>query len=164
MKKMIMASAFLLPIAACCIAVAACDTSGYVGVVTNEGPMDGACDSFNVYQLYDKRQGQVQAVPPVTIDSITKRLQDEWSFIKSRPTYKGLVAIHCYINCNGELMRATSWGRWGDPALRKEVESVFRTLTVWKPGKLYEQTVDCVEDFRVEFKSGTITVSSANLY
>lgn len=141
-----------------------CDTAGHVAIVTNETDLTGACDSFNVYQLYNKRQGQLQAVPPITLDSITKNLIRSCAFVKSHPDYKGLVAIHCYINCNGELIKAISWGRWGDPVLREEVTAVFRALTTWTPGKLYDKNVDCVEDFSIDVDRGTISVSSANIY
>lgn len=146
------------------IAFSACNTAGYVAIVTNEGDMTGACYAYNVYQLYDKREGQVQAVPPITLDSITKQVLSSCAFIKSHPEYKGKVAIHCYISCKGELFKCVSWGRWGDPILREEVTAVFGGLKTWTPGKLNGEIVDCVEDFTVDVDHGMVSVSSANIY
>lgn len=158
MKSIFLISTFWM------VVFAACDTTGRVAVVSNEPGLTGACDSFNVYQLYNAREGQVQAVPPLTLDSITKLLQTSSAFAKSNPEYKGIVAIHCYINCTGELIKSVTWGKWGDPKLREEVIAIFRSLKTWTPGKLYGKNTDCVEDFRVELNRGIFSVSSANIY
>lgn len=164
MKNRTLPKLFCLLLFASIIAVTACDTTGYVAIATKEGDMTGACDTFNIYQLFYKREGQKEAIPAITVDSITKQLYSSCLFIESHPEYKSSVAISCYINCKGELFKCASRGRRGDPVLREEVVAVFRTIENWTPGNLNGEIVDCVQDFRVDVNRGVVTVTSANLY
>ncbi len=132
--------------------------------MTVREPLPGACDSTRVFGFYNKYEGQLQAVPPMTLAEIQLKLTNEVQFLKSHPKYTGSVIVECVINCKGELILCKTLRRGGTSELRQEVIAVFKTLKTWTPGRLNGEVTDCVEDFRVEIKNGVVSVSSRNDY
>jgi hypothetical protein len=135
-----------------------------VAIVDIKTPLPGACDSTKVYALYNKYEGQEQAIPPISLKEIEARLNKEVKYIKDHPDYKRTVGIECIINCKGELIRCTAYRRKYAPELSEQLITVFSSLKKWTPAKLNGVVTDCAEDFRIEIKNGIITLSTGNDY
>lgn len=121
-------------------------------------PIPGACNYKSIYALIGALKGQVEPVSPMTKEEIQKKLQNEVTFLKQNPKFKGKLMINCIINCTGVLIRCTVDNKSGNDELDKEVLAVFNSLTKWHPGQLNGQNVDSTVLYDIRIKKGVITI------
>lgn len=117
----------------------------------------GICDKNEVYALFPSIKGQVEAVCPVTKDSILIRLNSEIPFIKNNPNYNDKGMIGLIINCKGEVVNCKMDNETQSPELDKQIEAVFNSLGTWKAGKLKKKEVDSSRLFSFKIENGIFT-------
>ncbi len=122
-------------------------------------PIPGLCNKNEVYALLPSLKGQIPAVSPMTKEQIAERLNKEIQFLKDSTTYndKGMVAL--VINCKGEVVKCEMDNKTKTPELDKQIEDVFKTLGIWKAGKLNKKEVDTSRLFSFIIKDGVITIN-----
>ena len=117
----------------------------------------GICDKNEVYALFPSIKGQVEAVCPVTKDSILIRLNSEIPFIKNNPNYNDKGMIGLIINCKGEVVQCKMDNKTQSPELDKQIEAIFNSLGTWKAGKLKKKEVDSSRLFSFKIENGLFT-------
>jgi len=123
--------------------------------ITNE--IAGICNKKEVYVLFTSFKGQIEAVCPVTKDSILKRLNTEVKYLKENPTYtdKGMVGV--VINCKGEVVQCEMDNKTKKHELDKQIVAVFNSLGTWKAGKLDGNEVDSSRLFDLKIIDGVFS-------
>jgi len=129
----------------------------FVARMQVKGNIAGVCDKKEVYALFDAFKGQIQAVCPVTKDSILKRLNSEVVYVRENPNYtdKGMIGI--VINCKGEVVQCKMDNKTKKQELDKQIEKVFNSLGVWKAGKLNGHEVDSSRLFDFKINNGVFS-------
>lgn len=117
----------------------------------------GLCDKNEVYAFFPSFKGQVQAVCPVSEDSILQRLNTEVLFVKENPTYNDKGMMGLIINCKGVVVQCKMDNKTKDPNLDKQIEAVFNTLGKWKAGKLKKKEVDSSRLYSFSIINGVFT-------
>lgn len=118
----------------------------------------GICNKNEVYALLPSMKGQVQAICPVSKDSIRNRLNSEVAFLKDQPDYsdKGMISI--IINCNGDVVQCKMDNKTKSTELDRQIEAVFNSLGTWKAGKLKKKNVDTVRLFSFKIDHGKFSL------
>jgi hypothetical protein len=126
-----------------------------VGTMEVKEPIEGVCNQKEVYTLFPILGGeQVKAVCPVSKEEILKRLNNEVSYLKENPKYKGKAGVNIIINCKGEVAQCKMSPKTKDAELDKQVLAVFNSLGEWQNGTLGGKAVDSVELFTFRIKKG----------
>ena len=116
----------------------------------------GICDKNNVYAIFPVK-GQKEAVCPISIEDIFKRLNNEVAFLKENPSYKDKGMINLLINCKGEVVKCEMDNKTQSTILDKQIEEVFNSLGIWKAAKLNGKEVDSSKLFSFVIKNGKIS-------
>lgn len=138
-----------------------CSLSGWTQFVARmevKEPIEGICDENEVYALFPSFDGQEEAIGPLSEKEIEKRLNAEVQFLKDNPKYKDKGMMGLVINCKGELVQCKMDNKTKSPDLDQQIEEVFRSLKVWKAGKLNGKEVDSSLLFSFTIKNGTIVL------
>lgn len=115
---------------------------------------ENACKPNQVYFLLSDR-----AKPVEPIDSIESRINREIRFVRENPTFESKPSVQLVVNCKGELGGGFhNVTKSGNEELDKELIEFFKTVTIWKPGKLKKKTVDSWYMWRMEIKDGYIDI------
>lgn len=117
----------------------------------------GLCDKNEVYTLLPSFKGQVEAVCPVSKDSILQRLNTEVPFVKENPAFNDKGMMGLIINCKGVVVQCKMDNKTKDPNLDKQIEAVFNTLGKWKAGKLNKKEVDTSKLYSFSIINGVFT-------
>ena len=128
--------------------------SQFVAKMEVKEPIEGLCNSKDVYALLPMLQGQEEVICPITKDEILKRLNEEVSFLKNNPKFSGKGMIGLIINCKGQLLQCKMDNKTKSEELDKQIEEVFKTLGEWKAGKLDGKEVDSSKLFSFKIKKG----------
>jgi hypothetical protein len=125
----------------------------FVAKMQLKEPIKGLC-SNDVYTLLPSFKGQKEPICPVSVEDITKRLNQEVTYLKDSSNYddKGMVDI--IINCKGEVVKCEIDNKTKNPILDQQIVSVFNTLGNWTPGKLNKRNVDCAKLWSFKIKDG----------
>jgi hypothetical protein len=118
--------------------------------------IDGICDIKNVYSLFPMFGDQIEAVCAVPDSTIEERLNKEVDFLKDKPKYKDKGMVSIIINCKGQVVQCKIDNESKSPILDEQVINVFKTLTVWKAGKLNGKDADSMRLWSFEVKNGKI--------
>lgn len=129
----------------------------FVAKMEVKAPIEGTCNTNEIYTLFPSFKGQKEAVCPISKDEILKRLNSEVQFLKDHPKYKGKGMIGLIINCKGELVQCKMDNKTGEPELDQQIEAVFNSLKSWKAGKLYGKTVDTSRLYSFKIKKGKVS-------
>ena len=132
-------------------------TAQFVAKMEVKEEIPGVCNKNEVYVLFPSFKGQVQAVCPVSDDSILKRLNAEVQFIKDNPNYSDKGMIGLVINCKGEVVKCKMDNKTQNTDLDKQIEAVFNSLGLWKAGKLNKKEVDTSRLFSFKIENSTFT-------
>jgi len=122
-----------------------------------KGNIAGVCDKKEVYVLFTSFKGQIEAICPVTKDSILKRLNSEVEYVKKHPNYtdKGMVGV--VINCKGEVVQCEMDNKTKKRELDTQIEAIFNSLGIWKAGKLNGNEVDSSRLFDLKINNGVFS-------
>jgi hypothetical protein len=129
----------------------------YVAKMEVKQDIPGICNKNEVYALLPSFKGQIEAVCPVSEDSILKRLNSEVQFIKDNPNYNDKGMIGLVINCKGEVVMCRMDNKTHNTELDKQIETVFNSLGSWKAGKLNKKAVDSSRLFSFKIEKSTFT-------
>lgn len=118
----------------------------------------GICSKEHVYALIPSLKGQVEATNITNDEIILKRLNSEVKFLKNNLKYKEKGSIQLIINCKGALVRFEMHTKNKKQSIElvKEMEVVFKSLGVWKAGKLDKEDVDSVLNHNYTIVNGVI--------
>jgi len=134
-------------------------TAQFVAKVQMKDSIEGICDHDNVYSLFDGFDGQVSAECSVSKNQMEKQLNEELTFLKEHPKFKGKGMIGFFINCEGEVVQCDIDNETGKPELDAEILRIFQTYTEWKHGTFNGKAVDTHELFSYEIKKGKIRLN-----
>lgn len=130
--------------------------SQFVAKMEVKEPIEGICDSNEVYALFPSFKGQKLAECPVSEDEILKRLNTEIQFLKDNPDYNDKGMIGLIINCKGEVVQCKMDNETKNEELDRQIEAVFKNLGEWKAGKLNGKKVDTSRLFSFKIKKGIV--------
>jgi hypothetical protein len=116
---------------------------------------DNVCKPNEVYFLMENR-----ARPTESIDSIEIRLNNIIKNAKENPSFEAKPAIQFAVNCNGEIGGGFHVvTKSGNDKLDQELIEFFKTIKLWKAGKIKKKTVDSWYMWRLEIKNGYIDIN-----
>ena len=130
----------------------------FVAKVEMTEHIEGICDSNEVYALIPSLKGQKEATCVVSKEEIQKRL-NEIPFLNDNPKYKDKGMMGLFINCKGELVQCKMDNKTKSEELDKQIEDVFRSLGIWKAGKLNGKEVDTILLYSFTIKKGKLTLN-----
>lgn len=115
---------------------------------------ENLCKPNTVYFLMEQR-----ARPMESMDSIQVRLNNKVTFAKENPSLESKVSIQFAVNCRGEIGGGFHVvTKSGNDTFDSELIEFFKTIKKWNAGKIKKKTVDSWYMWRLEVKSGNITI------
>lgn len=131
----------------------------FVAKMEIKEPIDGLCNSQDVYALITGLKGQVPPQCSLTKDQINEKLNSEIQFLKDNPDYSDKGMIGLIINCKGELVQCKMDNKTKSPELDSQIEKVFNSLGEWTAGKLNKKNVDTSKLFSFVIENGRIAIN-----
>ncbi len=123
-------------------------------------PIPGVCDNSNVIVVLPlSGNGQTEAVPPKTFEEVTVELNEQVTFLKTQPDFKGEGVVQLIINCQGDLVRCQIDKKTKHPEIDEQVIAVFSNLKKWYPGTLNKRTIDTLQLVGFEIADGKFTLN-----
>jgi hypothetical protein len=116
------------------------------------------CDERSLYSLQPSIKGQVQAICPLSKETIAKKLNAEVKYLKSHPGLTDKGRIGWVINCKGQVSLCQMDAKTTSPELDKQLETALSYLGDWKPGTLYEKPVDSSVLYVIVITKGVISI------
>ena len=145
-RTLLLAAATLLGLAA---------PAQFVATMEVKEPIPGVWDEKPVYAIFPGMADQEKALCPVTEAQIAERINAEGAFLKANQKDKGMMGV--VVNCKGEAVRVEMDNKTESPELDAQIEAVFSTLGVWKPGMLNGKKVDSSVLFSFTINGGRLT-------
>jgi len=119
----------------------------------------GICDKHEVYTLFPSiDKNQVDAICPVSEETILNRLNNEVKFIKENPKTKCEGMVKIIINCSGKPVLCKITNSTGIVELDDQILEVFKSLGDWKNGYFNGKAVDCVQLFSYKIRKGIFKI------
>ncbi len=126
-----------------------------IATVELDKPVEGACNTKEIYALLPMMEGQTEAVSPISKDELLSKL-NELTFLKNNPKHKGKGNIFLIINCKGEVVQYEVNGKTKSEELNAQIIDLLKSLGKWKPGTLYGKNVDSAIVYSVKIKKGVL--------
>lgn len=117
----------------------------------------GLCNKNEVYMLIEAIDGQKEAICPLEKSEILKRLNTEVAFCKSNPGHNDKGTVDLVISCKGKVVKCAMGIKTKSPELDKQIETVFNSLGVWKPGTFNKKAVDSEAIWGLKVVDGVFT-------
>lgn len=157
MKKLI-ASAF------CIILLSSCGTSSninsMVATVQLENPVPGICNLQKVlYMLPFEGNGQIAAVPPMTNEELSTKLNAEVDFLKQNPEHNDEGMVGILVNCKGRMVQCKIDNETQSPELDAQIVAVFSEMKQWKAGTFHGKATDTSVLYSFKIEEGVITLN-----
>lgn len=115
---------------------------------------ENVCKQNYVYFLMTDKPKPIEL-----IDTIEYRINQSINFVKENPSFESKPAVQLAINCKGEIGGGFHIvTKSGSEELDKELIEFFKTVTVWKSGKIKKESVDSWYMWRMEIKNGYIDI------
>jgi len=128
-----------------------------VAKVEVKEPIQGLCNTKEVYSPLPGLNGQKQAVCTVPDEEIAKRLSSV-IYLRDNPTFKDKGMVGLWINCKGEMVKCEMDNRTKDTVLDGQIVAVFSALGKWEAGSIDGKPVDTYRLFSFDIKKGKITL------
>lgn len=130
----------------------------FIATMEVSEPIEGLCNYEEVYALFPMFGGQKEAVCPISKQELLERLNEEVSYLKENPKFKGKGLINVILNCDGEIVQCEMDGnsKTNSEVFDQQVLDVFLSLGVWKPGRLSSKKVDSIMLYSFKVKKGVI--------
>jgi hypothetical protein len=132
-------------------------SSQFVAKMEVKEAIPGICNSKEVYVLFTMFKGQVEAICPVSKDSILNRLNTEVAYLRENPTHEDKGMVNAVINCKGEVVKCVMDNKTKNADLDKQIVAVFNSLGAWKAASLNDKQVDSSRLWSFEIKNGVIS-------
>ena len=88
----------------------------FVAKMQLKEPIKGLC-SNDVYTLLPSFKGQKEPICPVSVEDITKRLNQEVTYLKDSSNYEDKGMVDIIINCKGEVVKCEIDNKTRNPIL-----------------------------------------------
>lgn len=132
----------------------------FVATMKIEEPIEGICNEEKVYVMFPMLStDQKEAECPLPKEEITNRINDEVSYLKEHPKFKGEGIVRLIINCKGEVVECVMDNKTKSTELDQQIVAVFNTLGDWKAGTLNGKKVDTARLFSFKIKRGKLRVN-----
>jgi hypothetical protein len=128
----------------------------FVATMEVKEPIEGACNTENIYALFPMLDGQQAPVCPMTNEEILRKLNAEVAFLKNHPKFKASLTVQTIISCEDQLVKCSLDTKPDHEELSQQLIRVFSNLGEWKAGRLNGEKVDCVDLWSIEIKKGAV--------
>jgi hypothetical protein len=125
----------------------------FVAKMELKEPIEGLC-SNDVYTILPGFSGQQEPVCPISSADITKKLNQQVTYLKDSAMYEDKGMVDIFINCKGEVVKCEIDNKTKNAQLDQQIVAVFKTLGNWTPGKLNKKNVDCAKLWSFKIKEG----------
>lgn len=129
----------------------------FVAELQLDAPVEGICNMKHIYSLFPSFEGQVEAVPPLSIDELKAKLTTEVHYLKENPKTKTKGMISLLVNCKGEVVQCEMDTKTKSNVLDQQLVAFFRNLGIWEAGKLDGNAVDSSILFAFTIKKGVVS-------
>jgi len=131
----------------------------FVAKVQMTDSLEGICDLNEVYALFDGFDGQVSPTCTVSKKEMEQRLNDNLTFLKEHPKFKGKGMVGVFVNCEGQVVEWDIDNKTSSSELDEQILAIFQTFDQWTPGTYNGQVVDTHELFSYDIKKGKLHIN-----
>lgn len=116
----------------------------FIATMQPEEPIDGVCNMDKIYVMLPTMDGQKPAEPPMGMDSLRYRVNEELGFLNERPSHDDSGMVNVVINCNGKVVRSEIDGnsKTQSEKLDSQIEELFANSGPWEPAEYHGREVD----------------------
>lgn len=122
--------------------------------------VEGMCTpAKDVFELYNGNEGEVEPICSVSKEELIELLNNELSFLKNNPDFKGRGMVSVLINCEGKAIG------WAEVVTKnKELNQEILTFLIkqnfdWEPGYFKDEAIDSLYSFSYQVVRGVLRLN-----